>query len=73
MWEEIPMIERNQRSLAGMTVNERLSHVGTMARWREAAQRRDRETMIALLEQVEVPDPHLVVDAMLADPKKFGF
>jgi hypothetical protein len=40
-----------------MTVNQRLSHVGIIDRWNEAAPRRDRETMIALLEQVQVPDP----------------
>jgi hypothetical protein len=56
-----------------MTVNERLSHVGIIDRWDEAARRRDREMMIALLEQVEVPDPHLIADAVLADPKKYGF
>ncbi len=67
------MLKRNEPSLAGMTVNERLSHVGTIDQWDEAARRRDRGTMIALLEQVEVRDPHLIADAVLADPKKFGF
>jgi hypothetical protein len=56
-----------------MTVNERLSQVGIIDRWDEAARQRDRSAMIALLEQVEVPEPHLIADAVLADPKKSGF
>ncbi len=67
------MVERNEPSLAGMTVNERLWHVGIIDRWDEAARRRDRGAMIAPLEQVDVPEPHLIADAVLADPKKFGF
>lgn len=67
------MGQTREPSLAGMTVNERLSHVGIIDRWDEAARGRDRETMIALLEQVEVSDPHLIADAVLADPKKYGF
>jgi hypothetical protein len=67
------MDERDESSLAGMTVNERLSHVGIIDQWDEAARRRDRAAMIELLEQVEVPEPHLIADAVLADPKKFGF
>jgi hypothetical protein len=56
-----------------MTVNERLSHVGIIDRWDGAARRRDRTAMVALLEQIEVPEPHLIADAVLADPKKCGF
>lgn len=67
------MGETREPSLAGMTVNERLSHVGIIHRWNEAARLRDRKTMIAFLEQVEVSDPHLIADAVLADPKKYGF
>lgn len=67
------MGDMREPNLAGMTVNERLSHVGIIDRWDEATRRRDRETMIALLEQVEVCDPHLTADAVLADPKKYGF
>lgn len=67
------MGDMREPSLAGMTVNERLSYVGIIDCWDEAARRRDRETMIALLEQVEVPDPHLTADAVLGDPKRYGF
>jgi hypothetical protein len=56
-----------------MTVNERLFHVGTMDQWVAAARRRDRTTMVRLLAEVEVPTPERTVDAVLANPKKFGF
>ncbi|TPK91005.1 hypothetical protein [Mesorhizobium sp. B2-4-17] len=59
--------------LAGMTVNERLFHVGILDRWDAAARRRDRNMMIALLEQVEVSEPHLTVNAVLANPKMYGY
>lgn len=67
------MGEQEKPSLSGLTVNERMSHVGIIDRWDEAARQRDRNTMIALLEQIEVSEPHLIADAVLADPKKFGF
>lgn len=67
------MGKREKPSLSGMTVNERMSHVGIIDRWDEAARQRDRNMMIALLEAVEISEPHLIADAVLADPKKFGF
>lgn len=66
------MTERDEPNLAGMTVNERLFCVGIIDQWDEAARRRDRDAMIRLLEQVEVPDPHLTVDAVLLNPQKYG-
>jgi hypothetical protein len=56
-----------------MTVNERLFHVGTIDQWDAAVHRRDRPTMIRLLKEVEVPEPGLIADAVLANPSKFGF
>lgn len=67
------MGEKDERSFAGMTVNERLFHVGIIDQWDQAARERDREAMIALLKQVEVHNPHLTVDAVLADPRRYGF
>lgn len=67
------MGERDELGLAGMTVNEQLCHVGTIGRWDEAVRQRDRSAMIALLEQVEVSEPHPIADAVLADPKKCDF
>jgi hypothetical protein len=65
--------EREKPILAGMTVNERMSHVDIIDLWDDAVRHRDRSAMVALLEQVEVSEPHLIADAVLADPKKFGF
>ncbi|MGX5851675.1 hypothetical protein ACWGTO_32145 [Mesorhizobium sp. PL10] len=67
------MGEQDEPSLAGMTINERLFHVGVLDRWDATVRRRDRGTMIELLQQVEVSDPHLTVDTVLANPKMYGF
>jgi len=67
------MNERDGHNFAGMTVNERLAHVGIIDQWDDAARRRDRRAMIELLERVEVREPHLIADAVLANPKKYGF
>jgi hypothetical protein len=58
---------------AGMTVNERLFEAKMLDQWDAAARRRDREIMISILTNVEVPKPELNVDAILSNPKKFGF
>jgi hypothetical protein len=58
---------------AGMTVNERLFEAKMLDQWDAAARRRDREMMISILTNVEVPEPELTVDAILSNPKKFGF
>ena len=63
----------NQSNLAGMTINERLVTVGIVDRWDAAVKRRDRAAMLAILEQVEVAQPEVTVDAVLASPWKFGF
>ena len=56
-----------------MTVNERLLEAKMLDQWDAAARRRDREMMISILTNVEVPEPELTVDAILSNPKKFGF
>ena len=48
-------------------------HVGILDKWDAAVRRRDRREMMALLEQVEVADPHLTVDIVLANPQAYGF
>jgi len=60
-------------SLSGMTVNERLFHVGLVDQWDAAARRRDRAAMVDILKRVEVPEPMPIIDTILADPKKYGF
>jgi hypothetical protein len=67
------MDEDRSRKLSGMTVNERLSHVGIIDQWDAAARRRDRATMVRLLVEVEVPTPEKTVDTILANPNKYGF
>jgi hypothetical protein len=65
--------EDDPPKLSGMTVNERLSYVGTIDEWEAAARRRDRLKMASLLTEVEIPTPEKIVDAVLVNPKKFGF
>lgn len=67
------MDEQHDPSLMCMTLNERLFHVGILDQWDAAVRRRDRQEMIALLEQVEVTDPPFTVDTVLANPKAYGF
>lgn len=57
--------------LGAMTVNERLFALGLLEPFDRAARRRDRETMIALLAQVDVaPD---TADAIISHPRKYGY
>jgi len=59
----------DDRSLAGMTINERLFHLGILKDWDAAVRRRDRAAMIKLLEQTEVDDPDPIVDAVSPIPR----
>ncbi len=56
-----------------MTVNERLSETGLIDQWDVAVRSRDRETMLALMREVEVETPEPTVDAILANPAFYGF
>lgn len=67
------MGEADEQPLAAMTVNERLFHVGILDQWDAAVRRRDRQELISLLERVEVGNPDRTVDALLANPKKYGY
>lgn len=67
------MDEQDKPSLAGMTVNEWLFHVGILDQWDAAAKRRDRNEMIGLLERMEAADPHVTADTVLANPRAYGF
>ncbi|WP_277784890.1 hypothetical protein [Caulobacter segnis] len=57
--------------LSGMTVNERLFTCGLIDAFDQAAKRRDRESMVALLSEVEVGSE--TADTILRDPKKYGY
>lgn len=59
--------------LAGMTVNERLFARGLLDRWDNAVRARDRDAMIRIMREVEVDQPESTVDAVLAQPAKYGF
>lgn len=59
--------------LAGMTVNERLYHLGLIGKWDEAVRQRDRESMMRMMERAEVPNPERTVDAVLTSPERYGF
>lgn len=58
---------------AGMTVNERLFVAGVMDAFGAAARARDRECMIGILCDVEVEDASTTVDAILAEPTRYGY
>lgn len=66
------MDEQDHPRLLGMTVNERLFHVGVLDQWDAAVGRRGRQKLIALREQVDVIDPRFTVDTILARPKASG-
>jgi hypothetical protein len=57
-----------------MTVNERLFSRGLLERFDAAARRRDRSAML-LLREVELSEVDAIgcVDAIFADPKRYGF
>ncbi len=59
----------------GMTVNERLFAADLLDAYEAAAMNRDRTTMIAILSRAEMTLVQSVqtTDAILADPKKYGF
>lgn len=63
------------RELSGMTVNERLFTCGLIDRWDAAARARKREEMIAVLCEVALTKEQAAwsVDAVLANPAKYGF
>ncbi len=58
-----------------MTVNERLLACGLLDAWDEAAMKRDRPLMIALLLQtaIERDQAERTTDAVLDNPKMYGF
>lgn len=60
-------------SLAGMSVNERMDARGFTEQWDGAVHARDRSAMLMLLRRVAMPNPDLVINAILADPAAYGF
>lgn len=58
---------------AGMTVNERLFDSNLLTDFDRATIARDRARMISVLEEVFVENPEHTVDAILYDPKRYGY
>lgn len=69
------MSQKHPSDRSGMTVNERLYAGGLLPKWDAAANGGNRAQMIAVLSEVEIPadEAARIVDAVLADPQKFGF
>ena len=65
--------ENHPPDYSGMTLNERLFAAGLLGAFDDAARRRDRDVMIELLRRVEVETPEWSVEAILADPGRYGF
>jgi hypothetical protein len=57
----------------GMTVNERLVDAGLLNAFDDAARARDRGAMIRLLLRVDVLTPEFTADAILENPKRYGY
>jgi hypothetical protein len=60
-------------AIQGMTVNERLFHLGLLDKWSRAVTDRNRSAMLALMRKCEVETPEFTVDTVLADPETYGF
>jgi hypothetical protein len=60
---------------SAMTVNERLSVAGLHDQYDAAAESRNRETMIRILTQVDIPPEQAawIADTVLADPGRYGY
>ena len=56
-----------------MTLDERLGEAGPVGRWDAAVRRRDRAATIAVLEEAGLTEPAPTADAVLADPRRYGF
>jgi hypothetical protein len=63
-----------ETKFAGMTTNERLFAAGLLDTFDQAARRRDRGRMVEVLGKVELADQaEKIVDAVFADPNRYGF
>jgi hypothetical protein len=60
-------------TMSGMTINERLFATGNLEAFDDAARRRDRKGMVAILRGVEVEDAEATADTILANPTRYGY
>jgi len=65
--------ENEKPDYLGMTVNERLFAGGLLDEFDDATRARDRARVIALLSQVEVVELDRSVNAILSNPRKYGY
>jgi hypothetical protein len=66
------MVEFTASDFAGMTVNERLWSAKMIDQWDVAVKARDSDAMLAILSSLYVAAPQRTVDAVLADPGRYG-
>ena len=65
---------KDKPDYSGMTVNERLFAAGLLDAWDEAVRGRNRSRMIEVLLEVGLAhDAEPISDAVLANPKFYGF
>lgn len=64
---------RRVLNYAGMTVNERLFVAGLLEEFDAAINARDREAAVELLRRVQLDHGEWTVDAVIADPGKYGY
>lgn len=62
-------------SVAGMTVNERLSHFGLFEPFDAAARARDVSALVQVLLRAQLSEEQALqtASAVVADPKRYGF
>lgn len=58
---------------SGMTVNERLYVAGLLEKFDAAARSRNRNEMLNILRKVDVESPKQTADAILENPKMYGY
>lgn len=65
-------MERQNR-YSGLTAIERLDIAGLRSQFDAAAQARSRSAMIRLVVEVELADASWFVDAVIANPRRYGY
>lgn len=58
---------------SGMTVNERLYVAGLLNEFDAAARSRNRDEMLNILRKVDVANPEQTADAILENPRMYGY
>ena len=66
---------KDQQSVEGMTVNERLAHFGLFEHFDAAAKARDLAALVDVLLQAQLSEEQAkqTAGALVADPARYGF